>query len=367
MAPKYTTVFDSVARADYALGGMCGAAAYRSTTTESTMKTPNGSGGILKFLHPQNRSVPLVRIPTGFDPLITDQVRIFAALGFDKAGLPHKVIPAVYMLLRAHEAGRLEGVHTIVEGTSGNTGLGLAIAAPAFGLKVELYVRSDTPLTKLALLRFYGARFQDFPEREGEATCIERAREKGKEPGYLNLDQYDNDDNPKAFEKFLAPKILDPFEATLSAVAAGVGTGGTVVGLARYIRACEFSTKVVGVVCAEGDEGPVPGVRAESKLSLELVRLPWRSAISEGALMTLGKRSRAYQASLDLRRALGVCPGPSSGLAYVGLLDFLRKEKDSGRLDALRGRDGSIKAAFVCPDLGESYADKYSTILDVVD
>lgn len=292
------------------------------------------------------------------NPFLSSQVRIFAKLAFLSPLLNLKSIPVFNMLHEAEEAGQLEGVHTIVENSSGNTAFSLAVMASLFGVqRVVAFVPFDIAPGKLDMLRLVGAQPELKRGSPGELSGIQQARDAGRQPGVFNPWQYGNDDNPKAFEKWLAPQIWEQTEGKLTLFAAGLGTTGTTLGSSRFFRRCPHKVAVVAARCAP--EEAVPGVR--SAVKLQEVSLDWNSGVDQVVDV---KARESYKRSLELCRSGIVC-GPSSGFALAGLLHYL--ESSQATLDQHRNKDGEVVAVFVCSDTPLPYLDKYSTYLEPSD
>ncbi len=299
----------------------------------------------------------LAELSEAVNPFRSDRVRIFAQTCGDNI----KKFSALNLLIDAQARGRLEGVHTLVENSSGNMALALGLLAPSFGIRnVVAILRADIPSGKLDPLRLSRIRCEFSTESPGETSGIELARQMGKKPGYLNLGQYENEANPGAYEKWLGPRIWERTDGSVSLIACGLGSAGTAIGLKRFVSHVSPQCTVVGVMVAPG-EG-VPGVRTEARLAE--IRLPWRQTID--ALVTIGTRE-SFKKSRELWWDLDLMVGPSSGFAFAGLLKFISAQKAAANLDRFRNADGEIVAVFICPDMAYPYFDKYSTHLDPQD
>jgi cysteine synthase B len=267
----------------------------------------------------------------------------------------------VYGLLEgAEEAGMLKGVHTLVEATSGNTGVVLANMAKAFGIpRVKLVVAPDLPDGKRYPLILAGAEI--VPPESGLST-IGTARKLGgggwkshgweSDNGCLNLDQYANPDGTKLHSSFTAPTILEQLAYPPTVFVMGVGTGGTLVGVSKYLRDKAKGTKIVGVLLAPGQE--IPGVRDLNRM--KEILLPWRESLDRSVEV---ETRPSYLASLWFTWVTGLTPGPSSGFAYLGALEFLREHKDAGTLDSLRDDQGRIHVVILFPDGSRPYGDRF--------
>ena len=131
--------------------------------------------------------------------------------------------------------------------------LALGLLAPSFGIRnVVAVLRADIPTGKLDPLRLSRIRCEFRTESPGEIGGIEFARRLGKEPGHLNLGQYENDANPRAYEKWLGPKIWEQTEGNVTLIASGLGSAGTAVGLKRFFSSVSPRCAVIGVMVAHG-------------------------------------------------------------------------------------------------------------------
>lgn len=312
-----------------------------------------GPDALKQFLDPDsNPPLPLVELPEVLNPFAEHKVRIYAKLLYLLPLLNLKSLPVLKMLQEA--SGKLEGVHTIVENSSGNTAFSLAIMARLYGIRsVRAIVPIDIAPGKLELLRLAGADVR-FAPPEGGGVAL--AKQMGRRHGFLNLDQYGNPANIAAHATWTARQVWEQTEGKLTIYSAGLGTTGTVLGAVQFFRENGNGVTVVGTYCLPG--AAVPGVR--SIKGLGEIAFDWESEIPHrvGA-----GTAESYKKSLDLCRA-GLIAGPSSGFALAGLLRFLEQQSD---LDHFRNSDGDVLAAFICCDTPFPYLDKYSTILSPTD
>jgi cysteine synthase len=264
------------------------------------------------------------------------------------------------MLVAASEAGRLDGVDTIVENSSGNTAFALGVLAKLFDVRsVVAIVPWDIAPGKLELLRLCGVEPRLDRSAADQPSGITRAREAGKTAGWFNPGQYENEANPAVYEKWVAPQIWSQTRERLTVFAAGLGTTGTLVGAARFFRRASVRIFLVAAICDPASA--VPGVRSESRL--REIAFPWRD--SADCIVEVATRE-SFRMSLLLCRA-GLMAGPSSGFALQGLLKALQAREAAGELDDLRNEDGEVVAAFICGDTPLPYLEKYSTHLDPSD
>ncbi len=337
---------------------MAVAMTVKTTPDTSAMNVFEGADSIRDFLNPENAlPLPLVELPDRLNPFRADGVRIFAKMASLTPLLNIKALPVWNMLQEAESSGRLRDVHTLVENSSGNTALSLAVMAGLFGIgTVTAFVPFDIAPGKLDLLRIAGV--QPYLKRgiPGETSGIAEARHMGQAPGYFNPSQYENDANPAAYEKWFAPQIWHQTRGKLTLFAAGLGTTGTLIGCSRYFRKISDKVKIVGAICAPNQA--IPGVRSRARLGE--IEFDWEPAAD--AIIEVGTKE-SFLLSLRLCRT-GLMAGPSSGFTLAGLHRYLKARKGEGGLDVLRNAEGEVVSAFVCSDTPLPYLDKYSTHLD---
>jgi cysteine synthase A len=316
-----------------------------------------GPSAVRYFLHPQHSvPAPLVELPESLNPYHKDGMRIMAKLMYLTPLFNIKLLAASNLLSEAQLEGKLEGVHTIVENSSGNMVLAESVLARQMGIKrVVAIVPSDIASGKLDLLRLFGVEPLLNTETPGGPSGIAKAREMGAQEGFFNPAQYENDANPRAYEKWLAPQLWEETEGNMTVFCAGLGTTGTIVGSSRYFKEQSPSMQIVGVTCTEGQ--PVPGVRSVSRL--KEIQFDWRDAMDHHIDIAT---KDSFKYSLALCRE-GIVAGPSSGFALAGLLQFIKAQKDAGTLDKARNKDGEVVAVFICPDSALLYLDNYSKYL----
>lgn len=294
--------------------------------------------------------LPVMKVPKKLNPFADDQVDLSVAL---TCHLPYenvKFLTVLGMLLGAEESGSLLRVHTLVEATSGNTGIVLAEMAKSFGIsRVKLVVANDLPEGKRLPLVMAGAEL--IPAEEG-LSGIGTARKLGEQDGWLNLDQYANLNGVALHKVFTAPKILEQVSCPPTVFVVGVGTGGTLVGASIGLRRALMKITIVGVLLKHGDE--IPGVRDFDRM--KEITLPWRQALDE--IVEIETRP-SYLAALWFNWVMGITPGPSSGFAYLGALKFLHQHKVTGTLDSLRDKQGRIHTVILFPDGNRPYGDRF--------
>ena len=250
----------------------------------------------------------------------------------------------------AVESGDLKPGGTIVEATSGNTGIGLALVGAAQGYKVILTMPETMSNERKVLLRAYGAEIVLTPGAAGMKGAVEKANEIIAEtPNAILASQFENAANPKIHEETTGPEIWKDAEGKVDAFVAGVGTGGTVTGVGRYLRSQNPDTYLVAVepsdspVLSEGHAGPhkIQGIGANfvpEVLDREILN-EVLTATTEESVSTARK----------LATDEGLLVGISSGANVSAALKLSARDEFKGK---------TIVA--VAPDFGERYV---STIL----
>ncbi len=226
---------------------------------------------------------------------------VFAKLEGANPGGSIKDRPALQMVLDAEpETG-------VVEATSGNTGVGLALVAAALGLRCVIVVPEHVSERKKRAIRAFGAALVETPKDEGMAGARQVAEEIARQEGLFYARQFENPSNPKAHFKTAAEAITQ-LGGPPDVFVAGWGTGGTIVGVSRVLRAANPSLKVVAVQPAEyphGIEGIYPGFVPEI---LSGFRADQRFTVST---------EEALEAARWLAKR-GILVGPSSGANFLG-------------------------------------------------
>jgi S-sulfo-L-cysteine synthase (O-acetyl-L-serine-dependent) len=242
-------------------------------------------------------------------------VQIFAKLEGCNPGGSVKDRPALYMIRRAEEAGELTHNKTILEPTSGNTGIALAMMAAAKGYQIRLFMPECVSTERRIILEALGAEVFLTPAKEGTDGAIRRAHEVfDAEPGrYYMPNQYDNESNVAAHYETTGPEIFRQTEGKVDVFVAGMGTGGTLMGTGRYLKEKKPDCRIVGVEPTLGHaiqglknmkESIVPKIYHPEKLDEKLV-------IEDG---------EAFEMTRHLARREGVFVGMSSGAAVAGAL-----------------------------------------------
>lgn len=199
------------------------------------------------------------------------KVKIFAKLEGNNPGGSIKDRPAYFMIKMAEESGALTRDKTIIEPTSGNTGIALAMIGAAKGYKVKLFMPECVSVERQLVLQAYGAEVVLTHAREGVDGSIRLAHEvlKAEPDKYYMPNQFDNENNIRAHYETTGPEIFDQTEGKIDAFVASMGTTGTLTGVGRYLKGKNPDIKIVGVEPTVGHtiqglknlrESAVPGI-----------------------------------------------------------------------------------------------------------
>ncbi len=247
---------------------------------------------------------------------------------------------ALQMIEEAQACGRLRPGHAIIEPTSGNTGVGLAMIAAARGYHLILTMPESMSIERQSLLRAYGAEVILTPAEKGMAGAIEKAQQLHADmPGSFMPGQFDNPANPQAHYRTTGPEIWRDTAGMIDTFVAGVGTGGTITGAGRYLK--EQNPRI-RVIAAEPKDSPVlsggaPGAHGLQGMGAGFVpKVLDRSVYDEIVCVST---EEAYAMSRLLARKEGILCGISSGAALHA---------------AVRGRVGEVVVVLL-PDTGERY------------
>ena len=252
---------------------------------------------------------------------------------------------ALSMIEDAEAKGVLAPGATIIEPTSGNTGVGLAWIGRVKGYRVILTMPETMSRERRSLLKAYGAELVLTPGTEGMKGAIRKAEElRAATPGAIILGQFVNPANPVAHEKYTGEEIWNDTEGQVDIFIAGAGTGGTVSGTGRALKRHKPEVRIIAVepagspVLTEGHAGPhkIQGIGAGFVPdTLD------RSVVDE--VLTVADEA-AFEGMRLLSRREGILAGISSGAAFSAALEVARREENAGKL-----------VVALLPDTGERY------------
>lgn len=249
------------------------------------------------------------------------------------------------MIEDAEEKGMLKPGGTIIESTSGNTGIGLASVGTAKGYQVILTMPETMSVERRNLLNAYGATIVLTDGTKGMQGAVEKAQELQKNtPGSIILGQFDNPSNPEVHMRTTGPEIWADTEGNIDIFVAGVGTGGTVTGVGRYLKNKNPEIKIVAVepqaspLLSQGMAGPhkIQGIGANF-----VPDVLDTSVYDEIITVT---NENAYLSTRELARAEGILTGISSGAALYAGKELARRKENKGKTIVV-----------FLPDTGERY------------
>lgn len=252
---------------------------------------------------------------------------------------------ALAMVEAAEARGELRPGATIIEPTSGNTGVGLALVSALKGYRLILTMPETMSIERRRLVAAYGARVELTPGAEGMAGAIARARALQAEiPGSVILQQFENPANPERHYRTTGDEIWRDTDGRVDLFVAGVGTGGTVSGVGRRLKELNPAVEIVGVEPAASPvlSGGRPGPHRIQGIGAGFVPANFDPAVVDRILRV--EDAQAIAASRLLARREGLLAGISSGAALWAALHLARQEP-------LRGRTIVV----VLPDTGERY------------
>jgi cysteine synthase B len=264
-------------------------------------------------------------------------VKIYAKLEGNNPGGSIKDRPAYYMITKAEESGELTKDKVIIEPTSGNTGIAIAMIGAAKGYKVKLYMPECVSVERQLILQAFGAEVILTPAKEGVDGSIRRAQEALKaEPGkYFMPNQFDNPNNVLAHYETTGPEIFSQMQGKIDIFICAMGTTGTLVGTSRYLKEKNKGIKIVGVEPSVGHT--IQGLKNMTESAIPGIYDP--KAIDEKLIVEDGD---AFETTRAMAVREGLFTGMSSGAAVVGALRVAKGMKK-----------GNI--VVILPDRGDRY------------
>ena len=252
---------------------------------------------------------------------------------------------AVSMILKARQDGLLRETSTIIEPTSGNTGIGLACAAAALGIRLILTMPDTMSVERRKLLALLGAEVVLTPGDQGIQGTINRAFELAKTiPEAFIPQQFTNPANPDAHRKTTAEEIWNDTDGRIDILVAGVGTGGTITGIGEAIKERKPELRIIAVEPEESAvlSGSAPGPHQIQGIGAGFIPDVLNRNIIDEVIPV--PSDEAIRTAADLAKKEGILAGISSGTALWATLRIAEREENNGKL-----------LVVIFPDTGERY------------
>jgi cysteine synthase B len=262
-------------------------------------------------------------------------VKLLLKLEGDNPGGSVKDRAAYNMIASAIERGDIKKGDKLIEATSGNTGIALAMIAQLFNIEIELVLPEDSTIERTQTMQAYGATVIQTPASLGIIGSRDYADKKVAEGGYVMLNQFANDDNWKAHYKTTGPEIWNDTEGTVTHFVSAMGTTGTIIGTSTYLKEKNPNIQIVGAQPSEGSQ--IPGIRKWPKEYLPKI---FDASKVDITIDVSEKEAREMTKRLALEE--GVFAGMSSG-GSVAVAVKIANQLESG-----------VVVAIIC-DRGDRY------------
>lgn len=282
-------------------------------------------------------NTPIIKL----NKLVSKDAHVFVKAERSNPGGSIKDRPILTMINDAEAKGILKHNGIIVEPTSGNTGIALAMIAAVRGYTAILTMPDTMSKERVAYMKAYGAEIVFTPGNEGMKGAVDKANEIAKEKNAMILGQFDNPANPASHRTTTGKEILADIP-DVDYVVGGFGTGGTITGIAKAFRDAGSKAKVIGVepaespLVTEGRTGPhmIQGIGANF--------IPDNLDVSLISKIVTVTSANAIETTRELARKEGIFAGISSGAAAYYAIELSKKEKDK-------------KIVAILPDGGDKY------------
>jgi cysteine synthase len=297
-------------------------------------------------------NTPLVRINR-----ITDgaQAHVYAKLEFYNPTSTIKDRIGIAMIDAAEKSGQLKAGGTIIEATSGNTGIALAMVGAARGYKVILTMPDSMSKERRALLRAFGAELVLTPAAEGMRGAVAKAEELGTQAGTVLVRQFENEANPEIHRQTTAQEIWNDTDGQIAALVAGIGTGGTITGIGQVLKEKNPDIKIFAVEPAASPilNGGTPGGHPLQGIGPNFIPNILDTKIYDEVLDASNEDALSYA-----RRAAkeeGILAGISSGAALWAASQIAKRPEFAGKIIVV-----------IIPSFGERYLSSvlYQDLMD---
>jgi cysteine synthase B len=247
------------------------------------------------------------------------KVTMFAKLEGDNPGGSVKDRPALNMIRSALERGEIKAGTKLIEATSGNTGIALAMIARLYGLEIELVMPSTSTKERTLTMEAFGAKVTLLDNIE---VCRDYAEEKAATGNFFILNQFSNPDNYKAHYKTTGPEIWKDTNKSITHFVSSMGTTGTIMGCSRFFKELDPAIQIIG--CQPTEDSSIPGIRRWPKEYMPKIFEPERV----DRIMDVSQQEATIMAR-QLAKAEGIFAGMSSGGAASASIRLAR-EIESG-------------------------------------
>ena len=271
--------------------------------------------------------------------------RILAKLEFFNPAGSVKDRPAKKMLDEAEKQGLIRKGSVIIEPTSGNTGIGLCAVAAARGYSVMIVMPESMSIERRLLMAAYGAKVVLSPADKGMAGAIEMAKQLQQSiPGSFIPQQFENPANPQAHFESTGPEIWEDTKGNVDILVAGIGTGGTITGIGKFLKRKKDDIRIVGVEPASSNilSGGKAGSHGIQGIGANFVPEILDTAILDAVIPV--RDEDALETARRMGKTEGLLVGISSGAAIWAAIQLAKQEENAGKTIAV-----------ILPDSGERY------------
>ena len=286
-------------------------------------------------------NTPLVKLNRLTD---ADSADIYVKVEAFNAGGSVKDRIALNIIETAEREGQLKPGDTIIEATSGNTGVGLSLVGAAKGYKVITIMPDSMSIERRQLMTAYGTEVLLTPAAEGFGAAVQKAEELSQQPGYFWARQFGNPANPSIHYQTTGQEIIQAFDGeTPDAFVAGIGTGGTITGVGRALKEKNAAVQIIGV---EPEEAPFISKGQKGKHRIQGISAGFLPTILDKDIINdfeLIPSELAIETAKKLAATEGILTGISSGAAVAAALRVAKK----------LGKGKTVVA--LLPDTGERY------------
>ena len=271
-------------------------------------------------------------------------VEIFAKIEFFNPGGSIKDRPALNMIAQGEKQGLITKDTEIVEATSGNTGIGLAMVTAAKGYKMRIFMPENASVERQKIMKAYGAKVVLTPVDELMGGAVSRAKEYSEKNNAVFLtDQFKNENNPDIHRKTTAQEIWKDLDGKIDVFVSCVGTGGTITGTGQALKKLNSEIKVIAV---EPTKSPVLSGGKPGKHSMEGMGAGFIPDVLDTTVydeIIAISKEEAYEHSKLLAKSEGIFAGKSSGAALAAAIKYTKKTMKKERI------------LIIIPDTGERY------------